>query len=153
MVIYKSVSQKNCFLYVWKMQWLSSAKDHAHVLTYTKGKKIAKRFYIQKSRHFKLRKFHENFKLGIYIKITTLCVTWPFNIQKALHFAKSKTICVKFLYTKFGHFVIHDFHGIFEIVGAGGHFYIRKIIHFALHFYIKKKWTLRYGFIYIKSSY
>ena len=41
---------------------------------YTKSKKIAKRFYIQKVIHLTLWDFHEIFEVGIYI-------------QKAWHFA------------------------------------------------------------------
>ena len=85
---------------------------------YTESKKITKRFYVQKSRHFTerkticvmfyiqrarqfmLRHFSYFFEIGIYTKIMTLLVMWHFYIQKPRHFAKSKTICVTFLYTK-----------------------------------------------------
>ena len=53
--------------------------------------------------------FHENFQVGIYTKSMTLCVTWRFYIQKARHFAKTKTIYDRFLDTNIWHFALRDF--------------------------------------------
>ena len=81
-----------------------------------KKKKNADRFYIQKGvhfaksntipvlflytkeRHFTLSYFHEMYEVRIYIQERiVLCVTGIFYMKKARHFAKSKTICVRFL--------------------------------------------------------
>ena len=45
----------------------------------------------------------------LYTKSMTLCVMWRFYIQKARHFARSKTICDTFLYTKSGTFALRNF--------------------------------------------
>ena len=90
-----------------------------------KAKKKAKRFYIQKAWHFSksytisvtclypksytldVPGFSWNFwSWHFNTKSMTLCVMWRFNIQKARHFAKSKTICDKFLYSKIRHFCV-----------------------------------------------
>ena len=61
------------------------------------AKKIAKHFYIQKALHLTLRDFHEIFGVCIYIqKHDTMRYATFLYIQKARHFAKSKTICDAF---------------------------------------------------------
>ena len=73
------------FVYEWKLRWLPSSKDNAHVYI-QKAKKIAKRFYIQKAIHLTLWDFHEIFEVGIYI-------------QKAWHFALHDVFIYKKLNT------------------------------------------------------
>ena len=73
---------------------------------------------------------HEILKLAfLYKKHDTLrCVT--FYIQKARHFAKSKTICLTFLYTKILTLFLRNISLNFFEIG--------------IHFYNQKQWTLRY---------
>ena len=115
------------FVYEWNLRWLPSSKDNAHAYIHKKQKNIVKRFiyknpdtfqkarqfplrfYIQKAIHLTLRDFHEISEVGIYTKSMTLCVTWRFYIQKARHFAKSKTICDTFYIQKSGTFALRDF--------------------------------------------
>ena len=47
--------KKLLFVYECKLQLLTSKKDEVHVFIYTKSKKIAKRFSIQKTRQRPLR--------------------------------------------------------------------------------------------------
>ena len=56
----------------------------------------------------------------------TLCVTGHFYTQKSSHFAKSKTICVTFLYKNMDTLRYSIFHWIFEIGGGGGAFLYAK---------------------------
>ena len=44
------------------------------------------------------------------------------------------------------------FHGIFEIVGGGGHFYMQKTMHFTLNFYMQKTMHFALRFLYIKAK-
>ena len=100
--------------------------NHSHQLNITctslyirQRGEIAKRFYIQKSRHFSksktisvtfLYKKARHFTLRdfpwifwswhFYIKSISLCVKLHFYIKKARQLAKNKTICLTFLYTK-----------------------------------------------------
>ena len=128
------VSQKIGFLYEWKLQWLPSSKDNAHVFTYKKSKKIAKRFKkkarqfplrfcIQKAIHFPLEDFSWIFwSWHLYRKSIKLWVTWSFYIQKARHFAKTKIICNTFIYTKIRYFAFRDFSLDFWNLRRGGTF-------------------------------
>ena len=94
-------------------------------------------FYIQKARHFSRSWtipvtfiYIKSYTLDVtgfswkcwswnlYTKSMTLCVTWSFYIQTVRHFAKSKTICDTFLYTKIRHFCVTQFLLIFEICGG-----------------------------------
>ena len=59
----------------------------------------------------------------LYTKIQTLC----------------KNLRYVFIYKKLDTLRYVIFHGIFEIGGGGGHFYILKTMHFVLHFYMQKK--------------
>ena len=95
--------------------------------TFQKARQFPLRFYIQKALHLTLRDFHEFFEVGIYTKSMTLCVTWRFYIQKSGHFAKSKTICDTFLYTKIRHFCVTQFFIDFlKFADGGGHLFIKK---------------------------
>ena len=81
----------------------------------------------------------------LYTKSMTLCVTWRFYIQKARHFAKSKTIFDTFLYTKIKHFcVTRIFIEFLKFAEGGGHVFIKKTMYFVWKFYIEKQDTLRY---------
>ena len=92
----------------------------------------------------------------------TLCYVKFIYIQKSGHFAKIKTICLTFLYTKSGHFPSRNFSLNFwnyRRGGEGGYIkknsicvtflyaknsalcvtcYIKKAWHLALHFYTQK---------------
>ena len=101
----------------------------------------------------------------IYTKSMTFCVTWRFYIQKARHFAKSKTICNTFLYTKIWHFAFRDLSLDFWNLQRGGrfiywktmhfawYFYIKKTMHFALRFYIQRAWHYALHFNIQKTMY
>ena len=140
--------------------------------TYQKTRQFPLRFYIQKSIHFTLRDLSWNFWIWhLYPKSMTFWVTWHFYIQKARHFAKSKTIYDSFLYTKIMHFTLRDFLFNFWNLRRGGGFIkkqctlcdifilkkqctlryidIQRAWHYALHFNIETKWTFCYIDIYI----
>ena len=74
----------------------------------------------------------------LYTKTMTLCVMWSFYIQKDRHFTKSKTICDTFYIQKFGTFALRDFSLNFWNLRRGGAFIDLKTIDFAWHFYIEK---------------
>ena len=82
------------------------------------------RSYIQKSIHFTLSAFSwKCWSWHFYTKSMTLCVTCRFYIQKARHFAKSKTICVTFLYPKILTLCVTQFFNEFLKLAEGeGHF-------------------------------
>ena len=141
-----------------------SERQRARFYIYKNQKKIAKRFYIQKFRHFsKIKTIYVTFlyskiktlyftqflwnlwSWNLYTKCMTLCVTWRFNIQKSRYFAKSKTICVMFLYTKIWTLcVMRFFIEFLKLVEGGRDFNMKMTIHFSLHLYMQKTCTLRY---------
>ena len=157
---------KHCFMYInEKLQWLPSAKDNMHVLYKKKAKNIAQRFYIQKARHFATSK--TIYVTFLYTKSFVLYVSQFFmNILNLAFICKKRDTLhyVTFLYTKIQTlrkmkdnlryaFIYKDpdtlryaiFHWIFEI-GEGGHFFIQKIMYFALNFYKQNKCNFRYVF-------
>ena len=74
----------------------------------------------------------------------TICVTQRFYIQKSRHFAKSKTICDTFLYTKIRHlFVTQFFIEFLKFAEEGAHLFIEKQFNLHENFTLKKI-TLRY---------
>ena len=78
--------------------------------TNQKARQFPLRYCIQKARNFHFRDFDEIFEVGnIYKKHDTLRYV-TFYIRKAGNFAKIKTICVTFLYTKSGHAALRDFY-------------------------------------------
>ena len=102
----------------WMKITMTSITERQRARLYTKKAKIAKRFLYTK--HQTLFKKLDNSRYAFYTKIQTLdvtgyswkfwtynlytksmtlCVTWHF-IQKARHFAKSKTICNTFFIYK-----------------------------------------------------
>ena len=88
----------------------------------------------------------------LYRKSMTLCVTWRFYIQKARQFAKSKTICDTFLYTKIRHFCVTRFFIEFlKFAERGAFTYLKnnvlcaiflywKSMHFTLRCFIQRAW-------------
>ena len=100
------------------------------------------------------------FEVGIYVQ-----KEWHFALRdvkknKSRHFAKSKTICVTFLYSKnpdtLHHAIFIEFLKFAEGKGAfifaktmqcALHFCKQKTMYFVLHFYIQNPDTLRYIFI------
>ena len=137
---------------------------------HTQKEKNAKRFYIQKSRHFSKswtisvtflytkshtldgKRFSWNFwSCHLYTKSMTLCVTWRFYIQKDRHFAKRKTICDTFLYPKIRHLCVTRFLLNFWNLRRGWDicgkknvlcvtFLYWKTIHFELRCYTQRAW-------------
>ena len=124
-----------------------------------RGEKIAKRFYIKSQTLFKeldnsryvfiyktsytLRYgvFHEIFVVGIFIqKASQSALRDVFYIQRAKNFAKTKTVCDTFLYTKIRHFALRNFSLNFKICGGGEYLFIKKIC------------TLRDIFILVKKN-
>ena len=122
---------------------MPSAKDNIYVFSREK----LTTFNIQKSGHFaKIKTISVTF---LYTKIQTLLITRffmkllkmtfihknhstfryvTFLYTKVRHFAKSKTICVPFLYTKTRKLCVTGF--FIEC--------LKKTMHFALHFFINK---------------
>ena len=109
--VYKNVSQKKLFLYINEnyIHW-HYRKTKCTFLYTQKTKKLPNDFIhkkldtFQKTRQFLLRTFPTGFFMKflschLYTKSMTLSVTWRFYIQTSIHFAKTKTICVLFLYT------------------------------------------------------
>ena len=65
--------------------------------TLQKARQLRLHFIHKKPDIFCYTIFHKMFEIDLWIqKSTTLCITWCVFIQKARHFAKSKTICVRF---------------------------------------------------------
>ena len=111
--VYKTVLQKNGFLYMnenyndchhWKTRrtflYTQKAKTiaklflHKNPYTFQKARQFPLRFYINKNPYtLRYGIFYEIFEVGIYI-------------EKTRHFAKIKTICDTFLYTKTRHFLV-----------------------------------------------
>ena len=110
----------------------------------TKSKKNCETFlYTTKSQT--LYKNKDNFCYGLY-KMPEISHE-NFEIQKARHFAKSKTISVTFYIQNSGHFMLHDFSwnswnwrrgGTFLHVKNNTRFYEQRTWQFALHFYTQK---------------
>ena len=112
----ESEASRSSLQYEWKLRWLPSPKDNAHVYIHKKKKMRNVFIYkkpdtFQKARQSPLRLYTKSHTLDVmgfswnfwswhlYTKSMTLCVTWSLYIQKARHFAKSKTMCDTFLYT------------------------------------------------------
>ena len=136
---------------IWKLQWLPSTKDNVSVFIYSfaKNKTMSIPFLYTKRNTLYVKRFSWNFEVGVYIQNHDTFRYMTFFVQKSRHFAKSKTIYIMFYTQKAGHFAFCDFHGIFEIGGVGGHFYMQKPMQFALHLY-SKNYVLRVIFLYPK---
>ena len=87
-------------------QYILKAKN-CETFSYTKSQKLFKNqnnirydLYIKIKTLYFTQFFMKFWSWNLYIKSMTLFVTWRFYIQKARHFAKIKTLCVRFLYTK-----------------------------------------------------
>ena len=154
--LYINVPQKIGFLYGWKLRWLPSSKDTAHVyihkkqkncgaFLHTKSHTLFKKLdnfryvFIYKSDTLDVTGFLWNFwSCHLYTKSMTLCVTWRVYIQKARHFAKSKTICDTFLYQKIRHFCVTRFFIEFlKFAEGGGHLFIKKNVLCMTFLYLK----------------
>ena len=104
---------------------------------------------MQKAIHLTLWDFHEIFEVGMYI-------------QKAWHFAlrdifiykklgtsqKARQFAIRFYIQKSGSFALRNFSLNFWNLRRGGGILLKKIMYFALHFYIEKQFTLRYVAMY-----
>ena len=97
--LYTQKVKKNCetFLYT-KSQTHFKNLDNFRYVLYTKSNTLDVTGFSWKfwTRH-------------LYTKSMTLFVTWRFYIQKARHFAKSKTICDRFFKQKSGTFALRNF--------------------------------------------
>ena len=107
---------------IWMKIMMSAIIERQHARLYEqKAKKIAKTksrtlfkkldnfryvFIYKKPYTWRYRISWNFWSWHLYAKKITLCVTWRFYIQKARHFAKSKTICDTFLYTKIRHICV-----------------------------------------------
>ena len=77
-----------------------SERQRAHFYIYKKQKN-AKLLYIQKARHFTLRTYSWKFwSWHLYKKTHSNLRDVKFLYTKSRHFAKSRKICITFLYTK-----------------------------------------------------
>ena len=121
--------------------------------TLKKGRQFLLRFNIKKPRYFMLRNFSWNFwSCLFYTKSMKLCVTWRLYIYRTRHFAKNKTTCVMLLYSKIRTLCVTNFFiEVLKLVEEGAflyaknnalcvYFYAKKIMDFALRFYIQKAW-------------
>ena len=93
--------------------------------------------------------FHEIFEIGIYIQ-----KSWHFGLRDIFIYKKPDTsqkarqfVLRFYLYKNPDIFCYAIFYGIFEIGGGGKTFLYARTMHFALHFYMQKKYTLRYVLI------
>ena len=121
--------------------------------TLQKAKQFPLCFFIQKVGHCTLRNFPWKFWVwNLYTKSMTPCFTWRFYIQKARHFAKIKTICFHFLYTKIRTlFALRKFSLNFWNWRRGGTFLYGKKNALCLTFYMQKSLTLCVTFSYKKA--
>ena len=117
------------FMYIYKEEVIVKRFYIPKARPFAKSKTILVIFYIQKSKHFTLRNFHEIFDVAICIQKHDILLYVTF-------FAKSKTIFVTVYMQKAWHFALRGFHGIFEICSLGGTCYIPKTMHFELNFYM-----------------
>ena len=106
------------------------SKKSCETFLYTKRQTLFKKLdnfryvFIYKKRYSDVTGFSWNFwSWHLYSKSMTLCVTWRLYIQKVWHFAKSKTICDTFLYTKIRHFSVTRFFIEFLKFAEGGGIY------------------------------
>ena len=109
---------------------------HKNPDTLLKARQFALRFYSQKSRHFRLRNFHEFFEIGIYIypKSMTLCVTRRFTYKNLDTLQKSRQFALRFfMYTKSLTPCVTQFFIRFLKLAS---IFIKKV-HFALNFYMQ----------------
>ena len=112
------------FLYIQKAKQMRNVFIYNNLENFQKVRQLPLRFYIQKAGHFTLHNFSWKFwGWYLYAKKMTLCVTWRFNIQKSRHLAKSKTICVAFLFAKIRTLSVTQFMTEFLILAeVEGHF-------------------------------
>ena len=104
------IKRQRARLYTQKAKKLRNVFIYKKQDTFQKARQFPLRFYMQKAIHLTLRDFHEIFEVGIYIqKHDTLRYVTFLYTQKARHFAKSKTICDTFLYSKIRHFCVTRF--------------------------------------------
>ena len=145
-----------------------------HVFLFTKSKKNAKRLYIYTKsetlfkkqdnlRYVFIHKNPDTLRYAIFMNFLKLAFIY---IQKAWHFllcdvfiyktpeTSKKTIlfALSFLYAKSLTLSVTQFLIEFlKWLEEGGHFFIKKTMHFALHFYMKKN-SLSVKFLYTKSE-
>ena len=146
---------------------MPSVKDNVRVFIYTKAKK-PNNFIYKKARYFAksktisvtflytkkrkslfvIRFFMKFWSWHLYTKSMTVCVTWCFYIQKARHFAKTMTICVRFLYTKIiTLYVTRFFIEVMKLAEGGGGFNA-KMNALCATFYFAKNNALCVMFLY-----
>ena len=116
--VYIKTFRKKIGFCIWMKITMTAIIERQRARLYTqKAKKIPKCYIksqtlfkkLDNSRYVFIYKKPYTWRYGIFIEFWTwhwytksniLCVTWRFYMQKARHFAKSYTICDKFLYTK-----------------------------------------------------
>ena len=135
-----------------------------------RAKKIAKRFYTQKARHF--AKIYTIYVTFLYTKSMTLYSSRFFmkKLRLAFIYKQHETLrSVTFLYTKrqtlrkkqdnLRYFlytktrtlcVTQFFNEVLKLAEGGRHFYLHKIMHFALYFNMQKNNALCVMFLYLK---
>ena len=89
------IKRKRARFYPQKTKKLRNVFIYKKLDTFQRARQFPLRFYIQKAINLTLRDFNEIFEVGY--------------IQKARHFAKSKTTCDTFYIQKPGTFALHDF--------------------------------------------
>ena len=168
--VYKNVSQKNWFLYMYENYDDCHHRKTMDTFIYANSKKNCETFLYTKSQTLfkKLDNYRYVFKYkkpytwryGIFMKILKFAfiyknhdnlryVTFLYT-KSSRHFAKIETICDTFYVQKFGSLRYAIFHWIFEICGGGAFikknnglcvtFLFWKIMHFVLSCYIQRAW-------------
>ena len=115
--------------------------------TLQKARQFALRFIYKKPDTLQYAICHENFEVGIYVqKLWHFALRGVF-IKKSRHFAKSKTICVTFLFSKIRTLCITRFsYNFWNRPRGGGHFYMQKQCTLRYISVSKKQCTLRHIF-------
>ena len=138
--------KKIFFIYIWKLQWLPSAKENVHVFNIYKKQKTLRNVFIYKKQT--LFKNPDNFRyILIYKKSDTLLYAIfheifevSIYIQKAWHFVlrdifiyknpdtsqKARQFAVRFYIQNRDTLRFVIYHWIFEIRGGGGIFISKK---------------------------
>ena len=141
------------FVFIYKSQTLCKKQEISRYVLYTKSATL---YVTQFS--WKCWSWH------LYTKSTKLCGTWRFNIQKSRPFAKSKTICVTFLYTKILTLCVTQLFIEFLKLAEGGGIFIckknalcvaflyAKYNAFCVTFLYTKILTLCFTFLYWKKN-
>ena len=132
--IWMKITTTRTFIY-------TKSKKNCQMFLYTKSRTLFKK--LDNFRYVFIYKKPYTWRYGIFMKFLKLAFTYKkhdtlgyvtFFIQKARHFAKSKTICDTFYIQKSGTFALRDFLLNFWNFGGGGAFINKLKKYFAFYF-------------------